>query len=133
MTNLIYEKKSKMFTILGLIIVTIGINIALQLKNISIAIITMVMAAIGVVVLLNYRKKHKIIEKDERAKRISQMAGNSTFVLFYFGFLLIGTINVFYPLEKTMSAHTLASIIGGIGLAMIFCFLIFYSYYKQKY
>lgn len=133
MTNPNNEKKFKWYTILGLIIVTIGINIALQLQNISIGIIIMIIAVIWTISLLVYRKKHNLIGKDERLRRVSQMAGSSTFTIFFLGFLLIGTINIFYPLEKTLSAHALASIIGGIGMAMIFCFLLFYLYYKSKY
>jgi len=82
---------------------------------------------------LIYRKKHDIIGKDERLKRISQMAAGTTFVIFVFGFLLVGLLNVFYPLENTISGHALASILSGIGLVMLFCNAVFYIYYKRKY
>ena len=133
MTNQDNEKKYKWYTFLGMIIVVIGINIAIQLSSVLIGIITIIAAIIWNTFLIMYRKKHSIIGKDERIKRISQMAGSNTFVIFLFGFLIVGLLNVFYPLEKTISAHTLASILGGIGLAMIFCNAMFYIYYKRKY
>ena len=133
MTNQGNEKKYKWYTLLGMIIAVIGINIAIQLSSVLIGIITIIAAIIWNAFLIMYRKKHGIVGKDERLKRISQMAGSNTFVIFLIGFLIIGLINVFYPLEKTISAHTLASILGGIGLAMIFCNAMFYIYYKRKY
>ncbi len=133
MTNQGNEKKYKWYTLLGMIIAVIGINIAIQLSSVLIGIITIIAAIIWNTFLIMYRKKHGIVGKDERLKRISQMAGSNTFVIFLFGFLIVGLINVFYPLEKTVSAHTLASILGGIGLAMIFCNAMFYIYYKRKY
>ena len=131
------EKKYKWYAILGVIIVAIGVNIGIQLKNNLIGITTMIIAIMLCIFLWIYRKKHDILGKDERQKRINQMAGNTTFLIFFLGLLLTGMIKVFYPLEKIISepisAQTLSLILSGIGLAMLFCFSVFYIYYKRKY
>ena len=131
------EKKYKWHVLLGAIIVAIGSVTAISLKNNLIWIITGIVAIIWTVFLLIYRKKHDVKGKDEREKKISQMAGNTTFVIFFFGLLLTGMIKLFYPVEKIISepisAHTLTLILSGIGMAMLYCFLIFYLYYKRKY
>ena len=134
------QKKYKLYFILGIIIVAMGIFIATLLKSNSTWIITWIIAVVLCIFLLIYRKKHDvydIMDKDERQKNIRQMAGNSTFVIFFLGLLLTSTIKLFYPLEKIISepisAQTLSLILSGIGLAMLFCFAVFYIYYKNKY
>ncbi|MEL4304421.1 DUF2178 domain-containing protein [Methanococcoides cohabitans] len=133
MIEQIYEKTYKRYILAGLIIISIGINLAIQQKNTTIAALTIIAAIVWMVLLVSYRKKHDLVGKDERLKRISQMASSTTFAIFVFGFLFIGLLNVFYPLEKTITAHGLASILSGIGLAMLFCNAVFYMYYKRRY
>ena len=121
---------------LAIILLDFALNLTSFLKS-DIGYLGLIVVIITAIIwntfLIMYRKKHSIIGKDERIKKISQMAGSNTFVIFLFGFLIVGLMNVFYPLERTISAHTLASILGGIGLAMIFCNAVFYIYYKRKY
>lgn len=131
------EKKYKLYFILGAVIIAIGSVTAILLKNNLIWIITIIIAIMLCIFLWIYRKKHDVMDKDERQERISQMAGHTTFVIFFFGLLLTGSTKIFYPLEKIISepisAQTLSLILLGIGLAMLFCYAVFYLYYKRKY
>ncbi|MBA7660289.1 hypothetical protein ES703_68291 [subsurface metagenome] len=135
-----FIKKYRLYFILGAIIVAIGSVTAILLKNNLIWIVTGIIAIMLCIFLWIYRKKHDvcdIMNKDERQKNIRQMAGHTTFVIFFFGLLLIPAIKLFYPLEKIISepisAQTLSLILSGIGMAMLFCFAVVYIYYKSKY
>ncbi|MBA7645884.1 hypothetical protein ES703_53643 [subsurface metagenome] len=130
-------KKYKLYLILGAVIIAIGSMTAILLKNNLIWILTGIIAIVLCIFLWIYRKKHDITDKDERQERISQMAGHTTFTIFFLGLLLTSMIKVFYPIEKIISepisADTLILILSGIGMAMLFCFAVFYLYYKSKY
>ena len=131
------EKKYKLYFILGAIIIAIGSVTAILLKNNLIWIVTGIIAIMLCIFLWIYRKKYDVMDKDERQERISQMAGHTTFIIFFFGLLLTSMIKLFYPLEKIISepinAQTLSLILSGIGMAMLFCFAVVYLYYKSKY